>query len=103
MMVKLLMTWDIRPGKETKYFEFLTQEFAPTLMKLGVTPTDAWYAVARVQGPEVRTGGVTEDLETMEEILSSAEWKTLHEKLSGYVTNLTYKIVEVEDPREFKL
>ena len=103
MMVKLLMTWDIRPGKEAKYLQFLTQEFAPTMMELGVSPTDAWYAVARVQGPEVRTGGVTEDLETMDKILSSAEWKALQEKLSGYVTNLTHKIVEVEHPGEFKL
>ena len=94
MKVKLLMTWDIRPGKEAKYLRFLTQEFVPTIMKLGVEPTDAWYAVARVQGPEVRTGGVTEDLQTMENILGSSEWKALLEELSGYVTNLTYKIVE---------
>ena len=93
-MMKLLMTWDILPGKETKYLEFLTQEFVPTMMKLGIRPTDVWYAVASVQGPEARTGGVTDDLETMEKILSSSEWLALQKKLSTYVTHFTHKIVE---------
>jgi len=92
-MMKLLMTWDILPGKESEYLEFLTQEFAPTMMKLGIRPTDAWYAVARVRGPQVRTGGVAEDLETLEKILASPEWKALQKKLLTYVTNFNYKIV----------
>jgi hypothetical protein len=44
-MWKLLMTWDIRPGKESEYFEFAVQEFVPKLTRLGVQPTEAWYTV----------------------------------------------------------
>ncbi len=91
-MVKLLMTWDIRPGKESEYFEFVVQEFAPKLQRLGISPTEAWYTVYG-NAPQILTGGVTEDLATLEGILKGDEWKSLQEKLLAYVANFTYKIV----------
>ena len=92
MMVKLLMTWDIKPGKETAYLEFITREFAPALMKMGIQPTDAWYTVVG-NGPQILAGGVAEDLETMGQILEGKEWQELHEKLSSYVINFKKKVV----------
>ncbi len=91
-MVKLLMTWDIRPGKESEYFEFVVQEFAPKLVRLGIQPTEAWYTVYG-NGPQILTGGVTEDRASLDNILEGEEWKTLHKKLLSFVTNFTYKIV----------
>jgi len=29
LMFKLLMSWNIRPGYEDEYFEFIVQEFGP--------------------------------------------------------------------------
>ncbi|MCL4487437.1 MAG: hypothetical protein M1132_09650 [Chloroflexi bacterium] len=92
-MVKLLMTWDIRPGKESEYFEFVVQEFAPKLVRLGIQPTEAWYTVYG-SAPQILTGGVTEDRATLDGILEGEEWKTLHNKLMTYVTNYNYKIVK---------
>ena len=77
-MIKLLMTWSIREGKETEYLEFLNREFTRSLMAMNVHPTDAWYAVWG-EGPQVLAGGVTEDLETMERALASDEWKEFQE------------------------
>jgi len=91
-MVKLLMTWDIRPGKETEYFEFVVQEFAPKLDRLGIHPSEAWYTVYG-NAPQILTGAVTEDRKTMDAILNGEEWKTLRDKLLTYVNNFTYKIV----------
>ena len=91
-MVKLLMSWDIRPGRESEYFEFVVREFAPGIMRLGIQPTEAWYTVYG-SGPQILTGGVAEDLPTMQQILVTEEWKQLHEKLMGYVTNFQHKIV----------
>ena len=91
-MVKLLMTWDIRPGKESEYFEFVVQEFAPKLVRLGIQPTEAWYTVYG-SAPQILTGGVTEDRPTLDNILESDDWKSLHEKLLTYVSNFNYKIV----------
>ena len=91
-MVKLLMSWDIRPGQETEYFEFVVREFAPGIMRLGIQPTEAWYTVYG-NGPQILTGGVAEDLQTMQQILVTEEWKELLEKLMAFVTNFQHKIV----------
>jgi hypothetical protein len=91
-MFKLLMTWDIRPGKESEYFEFVVQEFAPKLIRMGIQPTEAWYTVYG-NAPQILTGGVTEERTTLDNVLAGDEWKSLQKKLLTFVTNFTYKIV----------
>lgn len=91
-MFKLLMTWDIRPGKESEYFEFVVHEFAPKLVEMGIQPTEAWYTVYG-KAPQILTGGVTEQRATLDRILESDEWKRLQRKLLTFVSNFTYKIV----------
>ncbi|MBI3537688.1 MAG: hypothetical protein HY070_09055 [Chloroflexi bacterium] len=94
-MIKLLMSWDILPGKEPEYFEFVVQEFAPKMVRLGIQPTEAWYTVYG-GSPQILTGGVAEDRATLDRILNGDEWKTLQEKLNQYVTNFSCKIVVPE-------
>ncbi len=92
MTVKLLMSWDILPGKEQTYFEFAMKTFAPELMKLGWQPTEAWYTLYG-EGPQILTGGITETADQMRNILDSAQWEELQHSLLEYVTNFKYKIV----------
>ena len=92
-MFKLLMSWDIRMGREQPYFEFIVREFAPGLMCLGIQPTEAWYTIYG-EGPQILTGGVTDDLKVMRKILASDDWIKLHDKLLGFVTNYHQKVVE---------
>jgi hypothetical protein len=91
-MVKLLMSWDIRPGRESEYFEFVVREYAPTLTRLGIQPTEAWYTIYG-DGPQILTGAVTEDIRSMQEVLSSEEWTALRDNLMKYVTNFKQKVV----------
>jgi len=92
-MIKLIMTWNIREGKESDYLEFLTRDFSKAVIALGIQPTDAWYAVWG-QGPQVLTGGVTDDLPAMEKALRSEDWRKLLDKLNEFVVDLRYKVVE---------
>ena len=92
MSVKLLMSWDILPGKEQTYFEFAMKTFAPELMKMGWQPTEAWYTLYG-DGPQIMTAGITDTVENMREILDSTEWEELRERLLEYVTNFEYKVV----------
>ena len=94
-MVKLIMTWNIRSGKETQYLEFLMRDFARALMGMGIQPTDAWCAVWG-KGPQVLAGGAADDLETMEKALDSAEWHDLQGKLEEMVEDLSWKVVEAK-------
>ena len=91
-MVKLLMSWDLKPGSESDYFEFSVREFIPGIMKLGIQPTEAWYTIVG-DGPQILTGGIAQDMATMQSILASEDWQTLRDKLFEYVTNFNFKIV----------
>lgn len=97
MSVKLLMNWDIKPGRDQEYFEFVVREWVPGIQRLGLQPTGAWYTVYSrdKEAPQMLTEGITKDLDTMRGILSSDDWVTLHGKLQEYVNNYTQKIVHV--------
>ena len=92
MMMKLLMTWDIRPSKESDYFDFMSKELVPGLMDLGIQPTEAWYTMYG-DAPQILAGWVAEDLDTMQVALASEEWRKLRRRLMTYVTNFKHKIV----------
>jgi hypothetical protein len=92
-MMKLLMTWDIKPGKESEYFEFVVQEFAPKLLRMGIQPTEAWYTVYG-EGPQILTGGVAEDRVTIEKVLAGEDWLKLRKKLQTFVNNFDFRIVQ---------
>jgi hypothetical protein len=91
-MVKLLMEWDINSGQEQAYFEFVVQEFAPGLMRLGLQPTEAWYTVYG-SGRQILTGAVASDIETMHRILMTDDWNQLRERLMQYVGNFSHKVI----------
>ncbi|MEJ2732185.1 MAG: hypothetical protein P8189_01230 [Anaerolineae bacterium] len=92
MAIKLLMSWDIRPGQEQTYFEFAMQTFAPALMEMGWQPTEAWYTLYG-DGPQILTAGITDSVDKMRDILESGEWEDLKGQLLEYVTNFEYKVI----------
>ena len=86
------MNWDIKTGHEQSYFEFVMQEFAPGLMRLGLQPTEAWYTVYG-RGPQILTGAVANDLQTMHQILETDDWRQLRERLLEHVHNFSQKVI----------
>ena len=93
MPVKLIMTWDILPGREQEYFEFVVREFVPGMQRIGIQPTEAWFTQYGDQ-PQILTGGIAEDLALMQKALTSADWTQLHGQLGEYVTNFSMKVVK---------
>ncbi|MCL4367633.1 MAG: hypothetical protein M1337_00390 [Actinobacteria bacterium] len=92
MAVKLLMTWDIVPGREQEYFEFVVREFVPGIQRLGIQPTEAWYTTYG-QRPQILTGGIAENRQTMERALATDEWEKLRGRLLEFVTNFEWRVV----------
>jgi len=91
--VKLLMTWDIMPGREQDYFEFVVREFLPAMQNMGLEPSDAWFTVFGSQ-PQIMVAAQMESQETMEKLLRTPEWTGLTARLLDYVVNFQQKIVE---------
>lgn len=102
MTVKLLMHWDIKPGHDQDYFEFLIREWGPGITRLGIEPTGAWWtAYSSRSMPQIMAEAIADDLATMQGILKSEEWQQLHSKLLEYVDNYTQKVVRTSG--EFQL
>ena len=94
--VKLLMTWDIKPGLDQEYFEFVMREWVPNTTKLGLTPIEAWYSVYAVSDmPRIMAGAIADDDESMRRIITSPDWTALQTRLMEYVENYSQKIVRV--------
>jgi hypothetical protein len=89
---KLLLSWDILPGREQEYFEFVVREFIPGIQSLGLEPSDAWLTIYGEQ-PQILTGVKVSNLNSLNEVLSSQEWDSMLVKLLDYVENLEVKTV----------
>jgi len=92
MSAKILMRWDIRPEKESEYFEFLVHEFIPAMNKLGVEDILVWYT-AYGDCEQKLAEGTAESVEAMSSILNSEEWVILIDKLQNYVVDFDLKVV----------
>ena len=92
MTVKLLMTWDIVPGREQDYFEFVVRDFIPGMQRLGLEPSDAWFTMYGQQ-PQIMTGAQMPILSDLEHALASDEWQSLVRQLADYVEDFQFKIV----------
>jgi hypothetical protein len=92
MAVKLLMTWDIQPGREQEYFEFVVREWIPGIQRLGLEPSDAWFTIYGDQ-PQIMTAAQISTISGLEQILNSSEWESLTHQLMDYVEDFNYKVV----------
>ena len=93
MTVKLLMTWDILPGREQEYFEFVVRDFIPGLQGLGMEPSDAWYTMYG-DHPQIMTAAQMDTMPALQNILESQDWDGLTGRLLDFVENFEFKVVE---------
>lgn len=102
MSVKLLMNWDIKPGRDQDYFEFVVREWGPGITKLGIELSGLWYtAYSMDEKPQIMAEAIADDLPTIRRILKSDDWQELHERLLDCVNNYTQKVVRTSG--EFQL
>ena len=90
--VKLLLSFDLRPGRENAYRRFVMEEFLPQAQALGLVPTDAWYT-AYGEYPVRLIGFAADDLAGVRAARATVEWREMMERLEGYVLNLTVRVV----------
>ena len=90
--VKLMMTWDILPGREEEYFEFHIRKFMPILEKMGITLHEAWLTQYG-DYPRLTVEALIPSLVRAKNILRSQEWDNLGLLLHDMVENFDYKVV----------
>jgi hypothetical protein len=87
------MTWDILPGREQEYFEFVVRDFIPGMQRLGMEPSDAWFTMYGEQ-PQIMAGFQMASINSLQRVLDSADWGSLTRQLEDYVENVEYKVVQ---------
>lgn len=90
--VKLMMTWDILPGREEDYYEFHIRKFIPTLEKLGLILNEAWLTVYGDQ-PRLMAEAMVSNLSRAQSVLRSEDWEYLGVQLSDFVENFEFKVI----------
>ena len=98
--VKLIMSYDIMAEVQQTYYEFVLREFIPKVQELGLAITEAWHT-AYGDYPARMTTFVAPDVQTMQMILDSDEWKRLTQQLERFVTNVQYKTVRYKEGFQF--
>lgn len=92
MNLRLILTWDIRPGKEKEYFEFVVKAFLPRIEDMGLELKDAWVTVYG-DHPQVLVSAEMPSLQHARKILHSTGWLDLNERMEELVDRYTYKLV----------
>lgn len=90
------MSWDIQPGRERSYEEFMLRRYIPAIKKLGLEPSDFWYTLCG-DCRQILIGCTIEDRDGLNSILDSEGWTKLEEQLSSFVVNYTYKVVVLDE------
>jgi hypothetical protein len=90
--VKLMMTWDILPGREEEYFEFHIRKFMPILEKMGLILHEAWLTQYG-DYPRLTVEALIPSLGRAKKILRSDEWDDLGLLLHDMVENFDYKVI----------
>lgn len=93
MPIKLLMTWDIKTGRETEYSEFVVNEFIPRMNRLGLGDIEFWYT-RYGECKQIQASGVSPTIEQMRNVLNSQEWQNLQDRLDDYVSNYSQKLIK---------
>jgi hypothetical protein len=97
---KMIIAYDVTTPMQENYYQFVLGELVPAMQEMGVYMTEAWHT-AYGEYPLRMAAFVTEDLETIQDMLDSDRWQDLETELQSYVRNYTRSVVEYRQGFQF--
>ncbi|MFC1836658.1 hypothetical protein ACFL2Q_18355 [Thermodesulfobacteriota bacterium] len=91
MTILFTQHWDVIPGKFDEYSEFVTNEYNPTLNKIGLKLLGGYY-VAVGQGPRILAVATIDETNYLRKILATKEYRDITVKLFRYVQKYSSKL-----------
>lgn len=91
--IKLIISYNMRPGKEEACHQYIVQDVGVVLNKHGFRFTEAWYT-AWGSGPQIMGCGLLESADVARELLNSEAWKKSISGLQRYVTDFSVRAIE---------
>jgi hypothetical protein len=90
--IKVLLSFDIRPGYENAYRRFVMEELLPGAQELGLAPTDIWHT-AYGKYPDRLIGFVVDELATVRTARENPAWRNLMQRLEKCARNIGVRVV----------
>ena len=94
-MVKVLISYDMREGREEKCQRYVMQTLGPGMAQLGLRITDAWYTLWG-NAPQIMGGGVLNSEEEASRMIYSQEWGDLIDGLRPLVDNFRIRVIDAD-------
>ena len=91
-MLKVVISYDMQEGREQDCQEYLVNQLAPGLAKLGFQMSDVWYTVWG-QSPQITSGGDIEDLAEARGIFLSSDWESLADGMEELTSNFQVRLI----------
>ena len=95
-MVKVIISYDMRAGKEQECQEYLSNKVAPLLAQQGFNLNDIWYTMWG-DSPQILGGGTVDSLGAAREIFLSDQWQEVEENLESMTYNFQVRVSQVDD------
>ncbi len=92
MAVLFNQHWDIAPGRQKEYSDFVMTYYNPTLDRVGIRLVGGYYVTIGM-GPRIIAVGLAESLRDLEAALASAEYEEITNRLMAFVTHYHSKIL----------
>ena len=91
MAILFTQYWDVMPGKFDEYSTFVTNEYNPTVEKLGIRLVGGYY-VAVGEGPRIVAVAEVENVDSLHRSLSTKEYRVVANRLLQYVWKYSSKV-----------
>lgn len=98
--LKMIMTWDIRPGREQEYSEFINNRLAPGLVELGLPPSDVFFTTYG-HVPQIMVILDVADEAALQKATRQRKWANLKNDLLNYIENYREKVVRADSSGYF--
>ena len=99
--VKLILTYDIIPETQDRYYQYMLGEMVPAAQSLGLQMSGAWHT-AYGDYPIRLVEFIGDNYEAVVTVLDGSDWERLENHLQKYITNYRRKIVRLrEDQFQF--
>lgn len=97
---KVIISYDVVPSNHEAYFRFMMSELVPMMQEQGIYMTEVWHT-AHGDYPLRMAAFVTEDMETVQELLNSDRWQELESQFKSYTRNYHLYVVPYRQGFQF--
>lgn len=89
---KLLLCYDIKPGMQSLYYQYVVREFVPALNEMEIYISAAWHT-AYGEYPIRQIDFVADSMETLQAAFETGDWAQAEKRLKSFTTHYTTKII----------